>query len=62
MQGLQQGLTLFALFITITSAEIKINSFGPVDVNGTDNSIYATHVGLVNIYFLFYLINVQIYL
>jgi len=62
MQGFQQGLTLFALFITITSAEIKIISFGPLDGTGTNNSIYANHIELVNLYFLVYLITVHIYL
>jgi len=62
MQGFQQGLTLFALFITITSAEIKIISFGPLDGTGTNNSIYANHVELVNLYFVVCRITVHIYL
>lgn len=65
MQGYQQGLVFLALFIIVAYADIKINSFGPHSANeatGVLSSVYATHVELVNLYFLVYLITLHIYL
>ena len=65
MQGYQKRLIFVALFITVTYANPTINSFGPH--NGTpgteivQSSIYSTHVELVSLYLLVYLIILRVY-